>query len=77
MDVTVHFEGGTKQRVIKNLLKETIFGATQEIRKRLGEPWLIVTVPGVGYRIDATPVGEVPETGGTDGSGADDGGERA
>ena len=31
------------------------------IRKRLGEPWLIVTVPGVGYRIDATPVGEVPE----------------
>ncbi|HOT80100.1 MAG TPA: response regulator transcription factor [Microthrixaceae bacterium] len=47
------------------------------LRKRLGEPWLIVTVPGVGYRIDATPVGEVPETGGTDGSGADDGGERA
>ena len=25
------------------------------LRKRLGEPWLIVTVPGVGYRIDATP----------------------
>ena len=23
------------------------------LRKRLGEPWLIVTVPGVGYRIDA------------------------
>jgi two-component system response regulator VanR len=22
------------------------------LRKRLGEPWLIVTVPGVGYRID-------------------------
>jgi two-component system response regulator VanR len=26
------------------------------LRKRLGEPWLIATVPGVGYRIDAQPV---------------------
>jgi two-component system response regulator VanR len=26
------------------------------LRKRLGEPWLIATVPGVGYRIDARPV---------------------
>ena len=25
------------------------------LRKRLGEPWVIVTVPGVGYRIDAGP----------------------
>ena len=25
------------------------------LRKRLGEPWLIVTVPGVGYRVDAAP----------------------
>ena len=25
------------------------------LRKRLGEPWVIVTVPGVGYRIDAEP----------------------
>jgi len=25
------------------------------LRKRLGEPWLIVTVPGVGYRIDTRP----------------------
>lgn len=24
------------------------------LRKRLGEPWLIVTVPGVGYRIEAS-----------------------
>jgi two-component system response regulator VanR len=22
------------------------------LRKRLGEPWIIATVPGVGYRID-------------------------
>jgi two-component system response regulator VanR len=25
------------------------------LRKRLGEPWLIATVAGVGYRIDAGP----------------------
>ena len=25
------------------------------LRKRLGEPWLIATVPGVGYRIDPGP----------------------
>lgn len=25
------------------------------LRKRLGEPWLITTVPGVGYRIDTAP----------------------
>ncbi len=25
------------------------------LRKRLGEPWVIATVPGVGYRIDAEP----------------------
>jgi two-component system response regulator VanR len=25
------------------------------LRKRLGEPWLIATVPGVGYRIDIGP----------------------
>src|SRR6187402_3322654 len=25
------------------------------LRKRLGEPWVIVTVPGVGYRIDTQP----------------------
>ncbi|MFS8197548.1 response regulator transcription factor [Streptomyces sp. CWNU-52B] len=25
------------------------------LRKRLGDPWLIATVPGVGYRVDAAP----------------------
>jgi two-component system response regulator VanR len=25
------------------------------LRKRLGEPWIIATVPGVGYRIDTQP----------------------
>jgi two-component system response regulator VanR len=29
------------------------------LRKRLGEPWLIATVPGVGYRIDAPSPGGV------------------
>src|SRR6476619_2920904 len=27
------------------------------LRKRLGEPWIIATVPGVGYRIDSGPEG--------------------
>ena len=31
------------------------------LRKRLGEPWLIATVPGVGYRIDTGPDSEVRE----------------
>jgi two-component system, OmpR family, response regulator VanR len=26
------------------------------LRKRLGEPWIIATVAGVGYRIDTAPV---------------------
>ncbi|MEU7157589.1 response regulator transcription factor [Streptomyces chrestomyceticus] len=28
------------------------------LRKRLGEPWLIATVPGVGYRVDTGPDAE-------------------
>jgi two-component system, OmpR family, response regulator VanR len=28
------------------------------LRKRLGQPWIIATVPGVGYRIDTGPDGE-------------------
>ncbi len=27
------------------------------LRKRLGQPWLIVTVPGVGYRIEGSGSG--------------------
>lgn len=30
------------------------------LRKRLGEPWLIATVPGVGYRIDADTPADSP-----------------
>ncbi|CCH76103.1 Transcriptional regulatory protein cutR [Nostocoides japonicum T1-X7] len=31
------------------------------LRKRLGEPWIIATVPGVGYRIDTGPDAEGTE----------------
>ena len=32
-----------------NAVRITVSG----LRKRLGEPWIVTTVPGVGYRIDA------------------------
>src|ERR687885_792018 len=35
------------------------------LRKRLGEPWIIATVPGVGYRIDTQP--DTERDGGDDG----------
>jgi two-component system, OmpR family, response regulator VanR len=34
-----------------NAVRITVSG----LRKRLGEPWIIATVPGVGYRIDTAP----------------------
>jgi two-component system response regulator VanR len=34
-----------------NAVRITVSG----LRKRLGEPWIILTVAGVGYRIDAQP----------------------
>lgn len=34
------------------------------LRKRLGAPWLILTVPGVGYRIDTDAGGAESEAGG-------------
>src|SRR3954452_21380668 len=34
-----------------NAVRITVSG----LRKRLGEPWIIATVPGVGYRIDTRP----------------------
>jgi two-component system response regulator VanR len=36
---------------ITNAVRITVSG----LRKRLGEPWIIATVAGVGYRIDTTP----------------------
>ena len=44
-----------------NAVRITVSG----LRKRLGEPWIIATVPGVGYRIDAEPdTGREGEAGG-------------
>ena len=40
-----------------NAVRITVSG----LRKRLGEPWIIATVAGVGYRIDTQP--EVEEHG--------------
>ena len=37
-----------------NAVRITVSG----LRKRLGEPWIIATVPGVGYRIDTQPDAE-------------------
>ena len=34
-----------------NAVRITVSG----LRKRLGEPWIVATVAGVGYRIDAQP----------------------
>jgi two-component system response regulator VanR len=31
------------------------------LRKRLGTPWVITTVPGVGYRIEAATVTDTEE----------------
>jgi two-component system, OmpR family, response regulator VanR len=36
-----------------NAVRITVSG----LRKRLGEPWIIATVPGAGYRIDTRPDG--------------------
>src|ERR687883_341001 len=35
-----------------NAVRITVSG----LRKRLGEPWIIATVPGAGYRVDTQPV---------------------
>lgn len=42
MDMTEYVDGKPKTRRIKNLLKETIFGSTQELRKRFGnDDWCV------------------------------------
>src|SRR3954464_12789609 len=43
-----------------NAVRITISG----LRKRLGEPWIIATVPGAGYRIDTQPAGRQGANGG-------------
>jgi two-component system response regulator VanR len=41
-----------------NAVRITVSG----LRKRLGEPWIIATVAGVGYRIEVVP--DAPGAGG-------------
>lgn len=50
-----------------NAVRITVSG----LRKRLGEPWLIATVPGVGYRVEAGPAApaEHPAAAAPDGGG--------
>jgi two-component system response regulator VanR len=62
LDVLVAAEGGvvSAEELLERAWDENADPFTNAVRitvsalrKRLGEPWLIATVPGVGYRIDA------------------------
>jgi two-component system response regulator VanR len=64
LEVLVAAEGGvvSSERLLEQAWDENADPFTNAVRitvsalrRRLGEPWLIVTVPGVGYRIDAGP----------------------
>jgi two-component system response regulator VanR len=64
LEVLVAAEGGvvSSERLLEQAWDENADPFTNAVRitvsalrRRLGEPWLIMTVPGVGYRIDAGP----------------------
>ncbi|HEV2361292.1 MAG TPA: response regulator transcription factor [Acidimicrobiales bacterium] len=64
LDVLVAAEGGvvSAEELLERAWDENADPFTNAVRitvsalrKRLGEPWIIATVPGVGYRIDAAP----------------------
>jgi len=64
LDVLVGAEGGvvSAEELLERAWDENADPFTNAVRitvsalrKRLGEPWLIATVPGVGYRIDTGP----------------------
>src|SRR3954452_24224338 len=64
LDVLVGAEGGvvSAETLLERAWDENADPFTNAVRitvsalrKRLGEPWLIATVPGVGYRIDTGP----------------------
>src|SRR5215469_12288254 len=64
LDVLVAAEGGviSAEELLERAWDENADPFTNAVRitvsallKRLGEPWIIATVPGVGYRIDAGP----------------------
>ena len=71
LDVLVTAEGGviSAEALLERAWDENADPFTNAVRitvsalrKRLGEPWIIATVPGVGYRIDTAP-GARPEGG--------------
>ncbi|PYE49427.1 response regulator transcription factor [Deinococcus yavapaiensis] len=67
LEILVAAEGGvvSAEELLKRAWDESADPFTNAVRitvsalrKRLGEPWLIATVPGVGYRIDTVPGAE-------------------
>lgn len=64
LDVLVAAEGGvvSAEELLEKAWDENADPFTNAVRitvsalrKRLGEPWLIITVPGVGYRVESPP----------------------
>jgi two-component system, OmpR family, response regulator VanR len=64
LEVLVAAEGGvvSAEELLKRAWDQNADPFTNAVRitvsalhKRLGEPWIIATVPGVGYRIDTGP----------------------
>ncbi|MFI0351448.1 response regulator transcription factor [Actinomadura sp. 9N407] len=64
LEVLIAAEGGviSAERLLERAWDENADPFTNAVRitvstlrKRLGEPWIIATVPGVGYRIDTGP----------------------
>jgi two-component system response regulator VanR len=75
LDVLVAAEGGvvSAEELLERAWDENADPFTNAVRitvsalrKRLGEPWVVVTVPGVGYRIDAGPHAGDTDDGGDD-----------
>jgi two-component system, OmpR family, response regulator VanR len=64
LEVLIAAEGGviSAEELLKRAWDENADPFTNAVRitvsalrKRLGEPWIIATVPGAGYRIDTQP----------------------
>jgi two-component system response regulator VanR len=64
LDVLVGAEGGvvSAEQLLERAWDENADPFTNAVRitvsglrKRLGEPWIIATVAGVGYRVDTQP----------------------
>ncbi|MEU6054614.1 response regulator transcription factor [Streptomyces xanthochromogenes] len=80
LDVLVAAEGGvvSAEELLERAWDENADPLTNAVRitvsalrKRLGAPWIIATVPGVGYRIDTGTEEALRSTGGATASGGD------